>query len=112
MNATGHISPRSLYFKIWAALLLLLAATWGVATQDLGRWNIVAAMSIAVVKLLLVILYFMHVRYTTRLTWLFVAAGFFWLGIMFTLTMGDYLSRGAFHQAPSVEITTPIRAPH
>ncbi len=112
MNPSGHISPRSLYFKIWAALLVLLVLTWAVATQDLGRWNIVAAMSIAVIKLLLVILYFMHVRYTTRLTWLFVAAGFFWLCIMFTLTMGDYLSRGAFHQAPPLEITTPIHSPN
>ncbi len=79
MNSHGHVSPASLYFKIWAALMLLLALTWGVATQDLGKFNIVAAMTIAVVKLLLVILYFMHVRYSARVTWLFVAAGFFWL---------------------------------
>jgi len=84
---------KSLYWKIWAALLVLLFATWGVAEFDLGQFNIVAAMSIAVVKMLLVILYFMHVRHSSRLTWLFVGAGFFWLAIMISLTMGDYLTR-------------------
>ncbi len=97
MNTPHPIASTGLYFKVWAALMLLLLATWSVAQFNLGKLNIVAAMTIAVVKLLLVILYFMHVRYSSRLTWLFVAAGFFWLFIMFTLTMGDYLSRGGFH---------------
>jgi len=97
MNAPHPISSTALYFKIWGALMVLLLLTWLVATADLGQFNIVAAMTIAVVKLLLVILYFMHVRHSSRLTWLFVGAGFFWLFIMFTLTMGDYLSRGSFH---------------
>ena len=79
---------------IWAALMVLLSATWGAAAFDLGRWNIVVAMGIAAVKTLLVVLIFMHVRYRTRLTWVFVAAGFFWLFIMVTLTMADYLTRG------------------
>ena len=82
-----------LLFAIWIALLALLFLTWGVARFDLGRWNIVAAMTIAVAKMLLVILVFMHVRYSTRLTWVFVAAGFFWLFLMVTLTLGDYLTR-------------------
>ncbi len=97
MNAPAHHPSRSLYLKIWVALMILLFATWGVATLNLGRFNIVAAMSIAVVKMLMVILYFMHVRFGSRLTWLFAAAGFFWLFIMFTLTMGDYLTRSGFH---------------
>jgi cytochrome c oxidase subunit IV len=98
MNPSRHVSSPALYFKVWGALMLLLLVTWGVAQVNLHQLNIVAAMTIAVVKLLLVILYFMHVRHSSRVTWLFVAAGFFWLSIMFTLTMGDYLSRGAFHQ--------------
>jgi cytochrome c oxidase subunit 4 len=73
--------------------MALLFLTWGVAQFDLGPWNIIAAMTIAVAKMLLVVLIFMHVRYSTRLTWVFVAAGFFWLFLMVTLTMGDYLTR-------------------
>jgi cytochrome c oxidase subunit 4 len=92
MNHTGP--SKNLLFTVWAVLLVLLVMTWGVAKFDLGQWNIVAAMTIAIAKLLLVILIFMHVRYSTKLIWVFVAAGFFWLFIMLTLTMGDYLTRG------------------
>ena len=74
--------------------MLLLALTWGIAQFNLGPFNVVAALTIAVSKMLLVILFFMHVRYSTRLTWLFVAAGFIWLLIMIELTLGDYLTRG------------------
>ena len=86
-------------FAIWIVLLALLFLTWSVAQFNLGHWNIVAAMSIAAAKMLLVILFFMHVRYSPRLTWVFVMAGFFWLLIFFTLTMADYLTRGGlrFH---------------
>ena len=74
--------------------MLLLILTWDIAQFNLGPFNIVAALTIAVSKMLLVILFFMHVRYSTRLTWLFVAAGFIWLLIMIELTLGDYLTRG------------------
>lgn len=90
----SHRPTKKLFFGIWLTLLVLLFATWGAAQFDLGSFNIVAALAIAVAKMLLVILFFMHVRYTTRLTWLFVAAGFLWLLIMITLTLGDYLTRG------------------
>lgn len=86
-----------LFFAIWLALLALLFLTWGVARFDLGRWNLVAAMTIAVMKMLLVVLVFMQVRYSPRLTWLFVMAGFFWLFLMVTLTMGDYLTRAGLN---------------
>jgi len=82
-----------MYFAIWGALLVLLVLTWWVATLKLGEWNIVAAMSIAVIKMLLVVLFFMHVRYSSKITWVFVAAGFFWFLIMVALTMGDYMTR-------------------
>ncbi len=97
MNA--HQPPASvrLYFLIWGALMFLLFATWGVAQFDLGKFNIVAAMTIAIVKMLMVILVFMHLRYSSRITWIFAAAGFFWLLIMFTLTMGDYTTRAGFN---------------
>ena len=78
--------------------LRLLLRTWGAAQIDLHPFNVVSALSIAVAKTLLVILYFMHVRYSSRLTWVFVAAGFFWLGILVVLGMSDYLSRGWMSQ--------------
>ena len=93
MNST--ILPRKMYFAIWAALMVLLALTWGIAQVDLGVFNVVVALTIAIIKMLLVILFFMHVRYSRGLTWLFAAAGFIWLMIMIDLTLGDYLTRQA-----------------
>jgi cytochrome c oxidase subunit IV len=93
----SHIVPRKIYFLIWASLMLLLLITWGVAQLNLGRFNAMAAITIAVTKMLLVILYFMHVRHGERRTWIFVAAGFIWLLIMIDLTLGDYLTRTIFH---------------
>ena len=91
----NHPGPtKAMLFGVWAALMVLLLATWGVAYLPWGSWNIVVAMTIAVGKALLVILIFMHVRYAARLTWIFVAAGFFWLFLMVALTLSDYLTRG------------------
>lgn len=89
-----HIVQPSLYYKIFGALMALTALTVVVAFFDFGPLNNFVAMGIAVTKAMLVILFFMHVRYSSRLTMLIVAAGFFWLGIMFVLISTDYLSRG------------------
>jgi cytochrome c oxidase subunit 4 len=89
----SHIVPRKIYVIIWASLMFLLLLTWGIAQFNLGALNVVAALTIAVTKMLLVILFFMHVRYSSRRTWIFVAAGFIWLLIMIDLTLGDYLTR-------------------
>jgi cytochrome c oxidase subunit 4 len=88
-----HIVSRKTYFTIFIALMILTGLTVWVATFDLGRMNAVVALTIAVVKALLVVLYFMHVRYSSRLTMVFVAAGFVWLIIMVALTLSDYLTR-------------------
>ncbi len=93
----SHIVPRKIYVIIWSSLMLLLLLTWSVAQLNLGKFNIVVALSIAVAKMLLVILYFMHVRYSPGRTWIFVAAGFIWLLIMIDLTLGDYLTRALVH---------------
>jgi cytochrome c oxidase subunit 4 len=83
------------YFAVFGALLGLTALTTGVAFVNLGRiGNIAVALTIATVKVVLVMLYFMHLRYSTRLTILFAAAGIFWFGIMLVLTLSDYISRG------------------
>jgi cytochrome c oxidase subunit 4 len=89
-----HIVSPKIYYAIFIALAVLTVVTWSVAKVDLGRMNAVVAMTIAVIKATLVVLYFMHVRYSSRLTWVFVGAGFFWLAIMVALTLSDYMTRG------------------
>jgi cytochrome c oxidase subunit 4 len=88
-----HIVPKTVYFAIFGTLMILTGLTVWVAFHDLGPWNIVVALAIAVTKGSLVVLYFMHVRYSDRLTWVVVIAGFFWLVILLALTMSDYFSR-------------------
>ena len=90
---TEHPVSMKIYFGVFATLIVLTLVTIEVAMIDLGKINTVAALTIAVCKATLVILYFMHVRYSSRLTWIVVGCGFFWLVIMIALTMSDYLSR-------------------
>jgi cytochrome c oxidase subunit 4 len=90
---SGHILPKKTYYSVFAALMVLLVVTIGVAFINLGGLNIAAALTIAVIKAVVIILYFMHVRYSSRLTWLIVGAGFFWLGILLVLAGSDYLTR-------------------
>lgn len=89
----GHVAPLSLYYTIFAALMVGTVITVWVAFFDLGPLNNVVMLAIACTKALLVVLYFMHVRWSTRLTWVVAGAGFFWLLILFSLTMADYMSR-------------------
>ncbi|MFN0007847.1 MAG: cytochrome C oxidase subunit IV family protein [Planctomycetota bacterium] len=89
-----HIVPLKTYYAIFAALLVGTAVTVGVAFLDLGPMNTVVAITIAVIKALLVILYFMHVKYSSRLTWVFAGAGFAWLVLMIGLTIADFDTRG------------------
>jgi cytochrome c oxidase subunit 4 len=90
----GHIVPKRTYYIVYAILMVCTYLTVEIALVDLGALNTVAALSIAVFKALLVVLVFMHVRYSTRLTRLVIVGGLFWLGILLALTMGDYLTRG------------------
>lgn len=91
-----HIVPRKTYFSVFAALIVLTAVTVFAANKDFGRMNDVVAMTIAVTKMMLVLLFFMHVRYSSRLIWVIVASMFFWLLIMLSLTLTDYTSRDWF----------------
>ena len=88
-------SAKKIYIRVWVALLALLFLTWGLAEFDLGSFNNVAALGISVAKMLLVVLFFMHVRDEKPLLWIFVAAGLIWFLIMVDLTLSDYLTRGA-----------------
>ena len=90
---TGHIVPTRTYYLIFLALMVCTAVTVGVAFVDLGPLNTIVALTIAVFKATLVVLFFMHVAYSTRLTWAVVAGSVFWLGILLALTMSDYLTR-------------------
>ena len=88
-----HILPKRVYYIIFGILMTCTYLTVQIAFLDLGRLNTVAALVIAVFKATLVVLFFMHVRYSTRLTWAVVIGSVFWLGILLALTMGDYLTR-------------------
>ena len=89
-----HIPPLRLYYSVFAALIVGTLLTVAAAKVDFGALNNVVMLVIACTKALLVILFFMHVRWSSRLTWVVAAAGFFWLLILFSITMSDYLSRG------------------
>lgn len=91
--AEHHVTPVWLYLAVFFALLVLTGATVGVAYLDLGWANNIVAMAIAVAKALLVLWFFMHLRYSTRMTKVTALAGFFWLGGMIVITLLDYLTR-------------------
>ena len=91
---SGHVTPKTLYYFVFLALIVGTGLTVLVAMFDLGPLNNIVMLTIACGKALLVVLYFMHVRWSTRLTWVVAGSGFFWLIILFGITMGDYMSRG------------------
>ncbi len=93
---SGHVAPKSLYYRVFAALMVLTGVTIGVAFVHLGTLNFPVALGIAITKATLVILFFMHVKESSRLTKMIVAMAFFFLFVMLSLTMTDYMSRGWF----------------
>ena len=88
------IVPRRTYYAIFASLMALTAITVGVAFIDLGLMNSVVALSIAVLKASLVVLFFMHLKYGSRMVWVAGGAAVFWLGILLVLILSDYATRG------------------
>jgi len=101
---THTVVPLKIYVRVFAALLMLTALTVGVSFIDLGGGrlhyaNAMVAIGIAVTKATLVVLYFMHVRYGSRMIWVFVGAGVFWLLILIVLTLSDVFTR---HWIPSL----------
>lgn len=89
-----HIVPVRIYLMIFAALLVGTGLTVFAAFVDFPwQFNTIVALTIAVAKATLVVLYFMHVRYSSRLVWLIVGAALFWMAIMFSLTFSDYFTR-------------------
>ena len=89
-----HIDSVKTYALVFIALLILTFTTTELAYVDFGPFSVVVALVIAVSKMLLVALFFMHVRHSTRLTRLVVLGGLLWLAILLMLTLNDYVSRG------------------
>jgi cytochrome c oxidase subunit 4 len=90
---SAHVIPTRVYYTIFTILMVCTGLTVWIAFLDLGPLNAIAALAIAVFKATLVVLFFMHVKYSTRLTWAVVLGSVFWFGILITLTMSDYLTR-------------------
>jgi cytochrome c oxidase subunit 4 len=107
-----HIAPRKLYFFVFFSLLILTFVTWRVSYIDLGRWNTVVALMIAISKAALVGSFFMHLRWSTSVVRLVLFAAVFWLAIMITLTVGDFFTRSKDTQVQpwraSVGVSQPL----
>lgn len=93
MDDGGHVASLKLYLAIFATLMVGTALTVWVAYVDLGVMNTPVALTIAVVKATLVLLYFMHLRWSERLAALFIGASFVWLGLLMAFTFSDIMTR-------------------
>ena len=90
-----HIVPVKIYGAIFLALLVGTGLTVWAGLRDFpGQLNVIIALTIACIKATLVVLYFMHVRYSSKLIWVIFASALFWLAILFALTFSDYWTRG------------------
>jgi cytochrome c oxidase subunit IV len=87
------IVSQRVYYTIFACLIALTLLTVWLSFQELGAWHGVVGLAIAACKASLVALFFMHVLYGGRLVWMLVGTGLFWLGILMTFTLADYLTR-------------------
>jgi cytochrome c oxidase subunit IV len=90
---SGHVIPKSTYFLIFGSLLALTALTTGIAFVDLGPWNTVVALVIAGCKASLVLLFFMHLRWSTQLNRIVWLSALLWLVILIGITSIDFFSR-------------------
>lgn len=103
-SAAAPHPTTKLYYSIFAALMILLVVTVAIAEIDLGWLNFPLAAAIATTKAVLIILYFMHVRYSKPLTWLVAGASVAWLAILFGLTFSDYWTRDTSPQLFPAEL--------
>jgi cytochrome c oxidase subunit 4 len=91
---THQVVPVKTYAAVFGGLIALTITTVAVSKLELGEYNFICAMTIAVIKASLVVWFFMDVRRSSSMTKLFVGAGFFWLAILLIFVLSDYLSRG------------------
>jgi cytochrome c oxidase subunit IV len=108
-NEPHHIVSPGMYLTIILVLMALTGITVGAAFVDLGRFNIVVALAIATLKATLVVLFFMHAKYSPQRTQLVIIAGIFWLAILLFMTMSDYISRVDYRgvRSPFTQNTSP-----
>jgi cytochrome c oxidase subunit 4 len=105
-----HVASIGSYLGIFGLLMLLTGITVGASRVDLGALNVVVAVIIACIKATVVVLFFMHVKYSSPLVKLTAAVGFIWLIFMFTLTFTDYIGRQML-ETPKSWITAPAPEP-
>ena len=98
-----HIVSPKVYVTIFFSLIVLTTATVAAAYVNLGPFNIVVALAIATLKGSLVVLFFMHARYSPGRTHLVIICALFWLAIMLALTLSDYTTRGR-----DARVNTPL----
>ena len=89
-----HITSEKTYYLIFAGLIGLTLLTVALSFVELGGFHLIVGLAIATTKAVLVALFFMHLLYSSRLSWTMFLSGLFWLGILLTFTLADYLSRG------------------
>lgn len=107
---SDHVASIRTYITVFAALLVLLVLTIAAAEVDLGLLNPVVAMTIAVAKAVLIVLFFMHLRWSSQLTRIFAAAGLLWLILLMALAMSDYLARGSAANSDPFDKASPRAA--
>ncbi len=88
------IISRRTYLRTWIVLEVLLGASYGLSLINMGAGDVIVPLLLATAQMLLVILYFMHARYSEHVVWVYVVAGFVWFAILVDLTMSDYITRG------------------
>ena len=88
------IVPKKIYWRVWIILELLLGASYGLSRITMGAGDLIVPLLLSTAQTLLVILFFMHVRYSEHVVWVYAAIGFIWLAILVDLTLSDYLTRG------------------
>jgi cytochrome c oxidase subunit 4 len=89
----GHVVPKKLYILVFAALIVFTGLTTAVAFVNLGQWNTVVALAIAVSKASLVVLFFMHLRWSSGLMRMVLLSAFVWFAILVALTLSDEFTR-------------------
>jgi cytochrome c oxidase subunit 4 len=92
-SAEPHVVPKRVYFLVFFTLIVMTWVTAYISTVDLGKWNIFVALAIAIFKASIVVLFFMHVRYSSRMTKMIVCCGIFWLLLLLFITMTDIWTR-------------------
>jgi cytochrome c oxidase subunit IV len=89
-----NVVESKVYVRTCVVLLALLALTWMIAYVDLGPFNLIVAVALAIAKAIVIALFFMHIKGSSRLLHLAAVAGVIWLLFLISLTLGDYVSRG------------------